>query len=80
MPAPEFSQLDAKNIVALAQNAPLRNLHEAQEVSKMLERFTAWYDSVTTPSAAPATTRKPRKSIEQPPSTETGPTAEDLTQ
>lgn len=54
MSRPSFSDLDAQNLVALAQNAPLRNLKEAEQVSQMLQRFKEWYDSVAYQEVPPA--------------------------
>jgi hypothetical protein len=71
MATPEFSQQDAQTLVLLAENAPLRNLKEAENVSKLLQRFSAWYEHISKPSATP-NPRKQRSAAE-------APTAEDLT-
>lgn len=81
----EFSTQDAQNLVALAENAPLRNLKEAEQVSKLLTRFVAWHAKVTAPVPADvpeAKTRKPRSKPDQTPPADAGAgskDAEDLT-
>lgn len=71
---PKFDKQDAQNVIALAQNAPLRNLKEASEVSDLLQRFAAWFEFVTV-----ATTPKPVKRRGTPPADAPAVTAEDVT-
>lgn len=60
MPTPTFSTQDAQNLIAVAQNAPLRNLKEAEMVSQLIQRFAAWHEHVTK-TPADKTTRKGRQ-------------------
>lgn len=48
---PTFTPQDAQSLVALASNAPLRNLAEAGQVSALLQRFLMWHQFVTQPAA-----------------------------
>lgn len=57
---PKFDKQDAQNVIVLAQNAPLRNLKEASEVSDLLQRFAAWFEFVT---AAPAPTYNRKRKV-----------------
>lgn len=75
----EFSNQDAQNIVALAENAPLRNLKEAEQVSKLLARFVAWHGKVTAAPEPPKPARKPRQVTAQEMIAESSKDAEDLT-
>jgi hypothetical protein len=58
---PKFDTQDAKNLIALAQNAPLRNLQEASQVSDLLQRFSAWFEAASKPAPAPRAARKGTK-------------------
>lgn len=60
-PALNFSPQDANTLIALAQNAPLQNLRQAEQVSQLLQRFGAWYASVVAPAGEATEAPKPRK-------------------
>lgn len=82
--APKFDANDAQVLVQLAQNAPLRNLREAQGVSELLQRFTAWFNDVTASPAddsapTPPAPRKRRSRIDDVPPPSAPPASPDST-
>jgi hypothetical protein len=69
MPLPEFSPQDSQNLIALAQNAPLRNMREAEEVAKLIKRFADFYDAASQP-VAPVSRKRRETNQAVPPSQE----------
>lgn len=61
------TQQDIDNILILAQNAPLRNLREAQEVSALLTRFQQWTQKQLAPKPGLPATRRARANGATPP-------------
>ena len=43
---PKFTAQQAQALVSVAARAPLANMQEAEAVSKLLQHFVAWHESL----------------------------------